>query len=352
MSEKERISGGTALRGASVVVLALAVLALAWAVIGGGDDAGERLVVYCAHDSVYAESVFNTFQERTGIAVDVVYDTEATKSVGLVERLLAEKNAPRCDVFWNNELLGTMDLKEAGVLESYKGPGYERIPVRFRDPDGCWTGFGSRLRVYIVNTENMQATPAAVDAALAAEDISNVCIAKPNAGTTVTHFAVLWKDMGAKAVKAWHAERLERGLRVVDGNGQTKRFVAEGVCDLGYTDTDDYFMAREQGSPVEALPVRLADGATICIPNTVGIIKGSRNLEAARELVDYLLSAECELNLANSLARQIPLGDVDEGKLPDEVRTFRAWAADAAPLEDLLPARGEVLEWMKEGETD
>ena len=68
----------------------------------------------------------------------VTFDTEATKSLGFVETLLEEKDDPRADVFWNNELLGTVQLREAGVLEPYKGDGYRRIPAAFRDPDR-WT---------------------------------------------------------------------------------------------------------------------------------------------------------------------------------------------------------------------
>src|SRR5262252_3639724 len=42
------------------------------------------LVVYCAHDSIYAEQIFKSFEQETGIPVEVRYDTEATKSLGLM----------------------------------------------------------------------------------------------------------------------------------------------------------------------------------------------------------------------------------------------------------------------------
>jgi hypothetical protein len=59
----------------------------------------ESLVVYCAHDSIYADSILREFERETGISIAVRYDTEATKSLGLVELLLQEKAHPRCDVF-------------------------------------------------------------------------------------------------------------------------------------------------------------------------------------------------------------------------------------------------------------
>ena len=96
-------------------------------------------------------------ERQAGISVTVRYDSEATKSLGFVNMLVQEKDNPQCDVFWNNELLGTCELHEQGVLTSYRGPGYERIPDRYKDAEGHWTGFAARLRVYIVNTDRMPA---------------------------------------------------------------------------------------------------------------------------------------------------------------------------------------------------
>ena len=74
------------------------------------------LVVYCAHDAIFSERILKRFEQETGIPIAVRFDTEATKSLGLVDLIIREKEAPRCDVFWNNELLGMFDLQEKGVL--------------------------------------------------------------------------------------------------------------------------------------------------------------------------------------------------------------------------------------------
>jgi len=325
------------------IALIVGIAVAAVVIIPWGAD---ELVVYCAHDSVYSESVLDDFQQETGIAVAVKFDTEATKSLGLIELLVREKDNPRCDVLWNNELLGTMDLKMEGVLQPYKGPGYDRIPAPFKDPEGYWAGFGGRLRVYIVNTDRMAATPEAVEQTMRG-DLSRVAMAKPLYGTTLTHYAVLWDLWGGERLKEWHADVRERGLREVTGNAQAKDLVAEGVCDLGFTDTDDFFLAKDAGKPVEAVPVRVSDGATICIPNTVSIIKGTDNLEGARKLADYLLSRECEVGLANAASRQVPVGPVDPEQLPEEVRRLKEWAADGYPLGELGPARAACLAWLK-----
>lgn len=305
------------------------------------------LVVYCAHDAVYSEKILRAWERSTGIPVAIKFDTEATKSLGLVELLIREKNNPRCDVFWNNQLLGTAALQQEGILQPYKGEGYKRIPAQFKDPEGHWAGFAARLRVYIINTDNLKPDMETVERVLAG-DLSRVAIAKPLYGTTLTHYSVLWKEWGEEKLKAWHKDWRERGVKEVLGNATVKDLVAQGVCDMGLTDTDDFFMAAREGKPVVMLPCRTDNGKVICIPNTVAIINGTRKLQQAKKLVDYLLSEDIELGLNNSNSKQIPLGPVDESRLQPDVKTIKKWAQDAYPLYEVVEARAACLSWLKQ----
>ena len=125
-----------------------------------------------------------------------------------------------------------------------------------------------------------------------------------------------------------------------------KDLVAAGRCDLGWTDTDDFFVALDGGYPVGMRPVRLGDGGTVCIPNSVAIVRGTQRLEDAKRLVDFLLSSETELALARSKSRQIPLGPVDTERVPDDVKQIQAWAADSADIKAVAAARKPCLEWL------
>jgi iron(III) transport system substrate-binding protein len=324
-----------------------------------GDDG--PLVVYVAHDRQFSEAALKAFTQETGIEVSAKYDDEMTKSLGLVNRLLEEKDAPVADVFWNNELLGTLDLVDAGVIEPYKGTGWERMPQRYRDADGMWVGFGGRLRVWIVNTDQFEPTTDGIKARLASEDLSRVTIAKPLFGTTRTHYTVMWHLLGGDAVKAWHADVRKRRLVEARSNGHTRNLVAEGVCDIGWTDTDDYFGVADLGLSVAMVPARVADfappagfdatkasaEATICIPNTAGIIKGTKRRASAEKFVDWLASQSNELRLAKSEARQIPLGPIDEAELPEDVRELVPLAAQGFDLTTLGEARKQCLDWLK-----
>lgn len=325
----------------------VAALAAVWWAFQPGED---PLVVYCAHDAVFADAVLRDFERQTGIRVAVQYDTEATKSLGHVNQIKEEREHPRCDVFWNNELLGTVDLHQTGLLHPYRGTGFERIPAQFKDPEGYWTGFAARLRVFIVNTDRMAPDEPQIEQRLAGGDLSRAAIAKPLFGTTLTHYTYLAHTWGLDRLRDWHRDTRRRGLQEVSGNSATRDLVAAGACDFGFTDTDDYFGAKDAGKPVEIVPTRV-DGRTICIPNSVAIIRGTKKLTAAQRLVDFLLSEETELRLAQSESRQVPLGPIADERLPAEVRPLTLWARDGADLRGLLADRLAVIDWLSAEQT-
>ena len=314
--------------------------------INSRNSNSDSLVVYCAHDSVFADSITHRFEQQTGIDVLIRYDEEANKSLGLTNLLIAEKNQPRCDVFWNNQTLGTIRLKREGVLQPCDPSLFARIPQQFRDPDNQWAGFAARLRVYIVNTNLMPATEDAVENAMASDSLSQAAIAVPLFGTTLSHYAVLCDEMGFQDLKTWHRSLRDRGIREARGNGAVKDLVAEGACHFGFTDTDDVFVAIDQGKPVRMLPVRLKSGKTICLPNSVAKIKGCPHPDLADKFIRYLLSEEVEIMLANSASRQIPLGPVDETQLPADLQPLLNWAAEGVSLDGAAKHDQEVLNWL------
>ncbi|MCK4343558.1 MAG: extracellular solute-binding protein, partial [Phycisphaerae bacterium] len=122
---------------------------------GGSSVTSEEreVVVYTALDRQFSEPILDDFTAQTGIKVQAVYDTESTKTVGLTNRIIAEANRPRCDVFWNNEILNTLRLKAEGLLQPCQPSQAENYPARYRDPEGYWHGFAARARVIIVNTD-------------------------------------------------------------------------------------------------------------------------------------------------------------------------------------------------------
>src|SRR5205823_973602 len=123
--------------------------------LSGCSKPAARVVVYSAQDQEFATAIFDEFTKRTGLAVAPKYDTEATKSVGLATELSMEAKRPRCDVHWNNEILGTIRLAKEGVYEAYQSPSAESYSAWAKPSDRTWTAFAARARIIVVNTNKV-----------------------------------------------------------------------------------------------------------------------------------------------------------------------------------------------------
>ena len=288
-----------------------------------------RVVLYCAQDQEFAESILKDFQAKTSLNVATHYDTEANKSVGLFEDLIRESRKPRCDVHWNNEIIATLLLRRRGVLASYESPSARDFPAAFKSGDHTWTAFAARARVLILNTKLLKDRGIAeADWPKSLKDLTHArwqgefAMSKPLAGTSATQVACLFQAWGADKAKDWYRALKANKTQFVLGNKQVAEGVGQGQFLIGITDTDDAAAELSAGRPVQIVfPDKDAPAESklgvLYIPNTVAIIKGYPNEARAKRLVDFLLSAEVEEKLAASASRQIPLNPKVSAKLPE-----------------------------------
>lgn len=82
-----------------------------------------------------------------------LFDTEETKSTGVLNRLIAEANRPQADGFWPGDPVRPFVLIDRGLVETYVSPAVQRRPEALRAADGTWTEFAARARVLLVNTD-------------------------------------------------------------------------------------------------------------------------------------------------------------------------------------------------------
>lgn len=296
-----------------------------------GDEA--EVVVYTAHDSVFSEPIFAQFEQVSDVVVRPKFDVESTKTVGLVNAIMAESSRPRCDVFWNNEILNTLRLAERGLLEVYKSPAAENYPAAFKDAEGKWHGFAARARIIICNTKLVPESdrPDSIYDLADENWRGKTAIAKPLFGTTASHAACLFAALGDEQARKYFQSLKDNDVQILGGNKQVAEAVGSGAAAFGLTDTDDALQMIEQGLPVAIIyPDQQPGGlGTLFIPNTVCIIRNGPHPEGARKLVDYLLSPPVEQALAEGPAGQIPLNPAVDVKTKVETpKTVRAMDVD------------------------
>jgi iron(III) transport system substrate-binding protein len=329
---------------------ALLVLAFSLGLLGTGRPEPE-VVLYSSVDEYLLRQVIPDFEKDTGIHVRLVGDTEATKTTGLVQRLLAERERPRADVWWSSESLGTIGLAGEGLLEPFTSAAEKDIPggwpKALRAADGTWYGFASRARVIVYNTRRVKAEEAPHRLADFADAKwkGRFGFARPHFGTTRSHVAALEAAWGGEAFGAWLAAIKAGGVRLYDGNSAVVQAVANGEIDAGLTDTDDVWAAQREGWPVEMVFEAADDPGSskwwgigpLALPNTIARVRGGPNPDAAARLIDYALSEHVERVLAASDSHNTPVRESVRAE-------FQKWAVPpgrgpwAADIAKALPA--------------
>jgi iron(III) transport system substrate-binding protein len=289
------------------VIVVMSVLA--WLAKDLNSTNPKRVIVYAAQDQVYSEPILHEFENQTGIKVEAVYDSEAVKTVGLANRLLAERGHPQCDVFWGNEEMRTRQLAAQNV---------------FRVTNG-WAALGYRSRRIVINTNfvslgsrrgneaDQTSSPTnppphvgGYEAPRSLVELTNaiwhgkVALAYPQFGTTSTHFHALKQLWGEGNWLAWCRALAANKPFVVDGNSVVVKFVGCGEAWIGLTDSDDIAAGQHEGMPIAELPLTKE---SLLIPNTVAVIRNAPHPANAQKLFEYLQSRKVadELVKANAL---------------------------------------------------
>jgi iron(III) transport system substrate-binding protein len=313
---------------------------------GCGRTKSDRVVLYCSQDREFALGVLEEFQKQTGIEVVPKFDTEANKSVGLFREIVAEKDKPRCDLFWNNEILGTIRLHQRGLLAESDDAAAMSYPEYAKAGDRTWFAFAARARVLIINNANLKSD----SAPKTMRELSNplwknrLVMAKPMFGTTATQAACLSEVWGLEKAKEFYQRLKDNQVHLAPGNKQVAEWVGRGrtakgePVTVGLTDSDDALGELKKQSDVSVIfPDAAGESGsrmgTLFIPNTLMRIKNSPNPSGAQKLLDYLLSAEVETQLASGPSGQIPLNPEVKAKLPawiEEGRKAKAMGVDWA----------------------
>ncbi|HEV2045600.1 MAG TPA: extracellular solute-binding protein [Chthoniobacterales bacterium] len=332
------------MRNSISFVVALALIAI---LTSCRPTSSRTVVVYVSEDQVFSEPILKDFERDTGTTVKSVFDTEESKSTGVMNRLIAEKDNAQADVYWANEPVRADALKQRGVSTPYVSPSAEGIADQFKDPDHYWTGFSARARLLLVNARST-IKPASVMAYTGPSAKGRAAIANPLFGTTTDYVAALFTIWGDDHARTFMNDIKKNGVKMTTSNGESTDFVATGQVDFSLVDSDDAVNLKKQGKPVEIVyPDQDPNGLGVLIlPNAVALIKGGPHTENGKRLIDYLLSKETERKLAFADCAQIPLHSGVE--IPPEIRRIEDIKTMRVSYADLARKMEEIQPFLKE----
>ena len=277
-----------------------AVLLLALVALAVPAHAATEINAYSIMPEKYVSQVTQAFTKDTGIKVNFM----RFSSGEALSRLVAEKANPQVDVL----IGGPADTYEAGVkegiFEKYVPKEADMVPAKFRSPDGYWTGLGIIPLCFLTNEnflkKNGMKAPETWDDLLDPRYKNGLQMADTRTSGTATErifslVKIKGEDEAFKYQKALHANVQ---MYTKSGAGGAMP-IATGQCASGIFYIVDALDIQQQGYPVAITYPK--DGVSYGI-EADGIIKGAKNLEAAKVFIDWLTSKRfAEFLVANHI---------------------------------------------------
>jgi iron(III) transport system substrate-binding protein len=290
-----------------------------------------------------------------GPAVDM-YEAEADRDVqvrfaetaDLAATLVEEGDASPADAFFAQEPGAIAAVAEAGLLTKLPRDILDRVPPRFRDPEGRWIGVTGRARVIAYNqdvVEESELPPSPFG--LTDPNWKDRVGWSPATSSMQEYVTALRARYGDERTKQWLEEMVDNGAVSFPDNVTIRDAIAKGEIDVGLI--NHYYVAQaiaEEG-PDYPVVVYFPPGGlgSLMLLTSVGVLESSDRSDEALAFVRSLLSPRSQAFFTSS-SKEYPLA---KGVEPDpslSVPIGEIPVSDSS-LVDLKELQG-TIELMKE----
>lgn len=266
----------------------------------------QTVVLYSSNNTETIETALNVVKKKSP-SLTVQQVTGGTGS--LMKRIQAEAKNPRGDVLWSGGF-GTLGAYR-DHLQPYKSPDLAAIAPDFRGPDDLWVGTNVHLMVIMVNERQLKGLPAPKtwSELMKPEWKGRFAITDPSKSATAYMLVYgLLKQFGREGL-----EKLAANAVITASSGSTYKGVAAGEYPVGLTIE---YAAQEYvaGGQKEIKLVYPIEGSYLA-PEGMFIVKGAKNLEAAKTLYNALLSKDVQQELLVKNFRRPTRTDIAVAKL-------------------------------------
>ncbi|WNJ89518.1 ABC transporter substrate-binding protein [Bosea sp. 685] len=265
----------------------LIILAAAGALAATAALAAEgKLVLYTSQPNTDAQQTIDAFKALYP-KVEVSFVRDGTPRVMAKLRAEIEAGSPQADVLLIADSVTMEGLKQEGRLLAYDAADVSAYPAGIHDPQKMW--FSTKLITTGIVYNNKAALKPTSWADLTKPEVKNL-LAMPsplNSGAALIHTMTLAGNLPG----GWrYYEQLrDNGALAAGGNGDILRQVATGEKLYGMI--VDFMPIREKakGAPIEF--VFPSEGVS-AVGEPVAILKSTKNPEAAKAFVGFLISRE------------------------------------------------------------
>lgn len=304
----------------------------------------QKLVIYTARDKNIFDIVLPKFKEKYP---EVEVETLEMGAQQILERVRAEKANPQADFWWGGTSSALTTAGDEGLLEPYKPTFADKIPDLYKDPQDRWYGEMLLPEVIMYNNQAMKKedAPKDWDELLDPKYKDKIVIRNVlPSGTMRTIYSAMIFRQGADT-----PEKGYEWLKKLDAN--TKEYTQdptnlylkldrqEGVISL-WNLQDILIQSKKNNHPYDF--IYPASGAPILVDG-VALVKGAKNLDAAKKFYEFLFSPEIAAQLAKERFQFPARTDISKDDLPDFMKELELKPMDI----DWSVMTAKEKEWMQ-----
>ncbi len=268
----------------------------------------DSLTLYCAADEAWCQQIKTSFEEKTGITVDMT-----RKSSGeTYAQVRAEAGNPKGDVWWGGTGDPHLQAAEEDLTVAYESPmrgelhdwAIKQAEAAGNKTVGVYSGaLGFGYNKELLTKKNLPEPKCWADLTKP-EYKGHVQMANPNSsGTAYTMLAtmvqLMGEDKGFEYLKALHAninQYTKSGSAPIKAAGL-------GETTIGVVFMHDAVSQTAAGFPIVTVAPCEGTGYEI---GSMSLIKGARNPEAAKQFYDWALSADMQSKAKDVKSFQLP----------------------------------------------
>ncbi len=232
--------------------------------------------------------------EKAVSGVEVVWVRDSTGVI--TARFLAEKDNPRADLVMGLAATSLLVFEKQGLLETYKPKGVEALKEVFRDTKEpyTWTGMDAYLGVICFNTaeaaKDKIATPASWKDLTKPEFKGKLVMPHPASSGTGYLTVGAWLQLMGEEEGWKFMDALHENMAIYTHSGSAPCVqAAKGERVAGIALDMRGASEKSKGAPIEVIVPTEGTGWEM---EAAAIVKGSKNVELAKKVADWIATKE------------------------------------------------------------
>ncbi|GIK96795.1 MAG: iron deficiency-induced protein A [Alphaproteobacteria bacterium] len=262
--------------------------------------AAEEVNVYTTRQEVLIRPLLDTFEQETGIRVNVVFAKE-----GVIERMKSEGANSPADAILTADVGYMLQAKSEGLLQPVQSEVLNAaIPSQYRDPEGTWYGLALRARPIMYAKDRVDPSELSTYEDLADPKWKGrICIRSSSNIYNQSLVSSMIAAQGVEKVEEWAKGFVANFAREPAGGDRDQIMaVAAGECDIAIANT--YYLAGMLSGD-DAAQKEAAQKVAVFWPNQDGrgvhvnisgggVTASAQHVDNAVKLLEFMVSDEAQ----------------------------------------------------------